>query len=484
VRSIRGRLLVSLLGGMLAVQILTYLLVYARIEDEIDDLFDAELERSALSILSGTSPLPVSAPHRNVVDPREQLTVAWWDAGLPSPRFDGRPLAGLSRSAPAGFSKALIEHREWRLFARASATRTVVAAQPAAVRDIAARRITLRLLLPVLAVIPLAALAILLAVAYGLRPLRRITKELLTRSHRDVAPLATDRLPHDLAPLVHALNDLVQRLGKVIATQSTFIADAAHALLTPLTALKLQTQMLVRAESPRRRREAEDELEGGVSRTLQLARQLLTLARHGVETQSPSLATVDLDEVLRSVLVIHATLAATKQIALEPPRERVRMAVRGQEESLQTLLSSLVDNAIKYTPSRGLVRLSCRHSEGAVEVTLEDSGPGIPAEERERVFDRFYRRAGEHASGSGLGLAIAREIAERHGAAIRLHSSADLGGLSVSIRFPALERPPECANDGMLPATTLSAPARAAAAGRAFARVSGARPAAAPRPPP
>ena len=211
------------------------------------------------------------------------MVVSVFHASDPVPAYQTHPLSGIPRSTPLGFSKLRLDGREWRLFASTVRGQFVVAAQPADVRNRAARRITLRSLLPSLGALPLAALMIWIAVAYGLRPLVRITQDLRKRSHRDLLPLDVSRLPPDIAPLAEALNDLMGRLAGIIATQRTFIADAAHELLTPLTALRLQAQMLARSKSPSRQREAMAELQGGVPRTLQLARQLLTLARHDAD---------------------------------------------------------------------------------------------------------------------------------------------------------------------------------------------------------
>ncbi len=245
-RSIRARLVFGLLGSMLIVQILIYLLIYARIEDEIDDLFDGALERSALAYSTGAALLPVSTPRREVENPQEGMVISIWGDSPTHPQFQSGKLDGVSRATPAGFSKAMIDNRQWRLFGAQSGNRFVVAAQPADVRNVAAHQITVRILLPSLAVMPIAGLMILLAVSFGLRPLVRITSELRTRSHRDLSPIDAGRLPPDISPVVHALNELMQRMGRIIAAQRNFIADAAHELLTPLTALRLQAQLLAR----------------------------------------------------------------------------------------------------------------------------------------------------------------------------------------------------------------------------------------------
>ena len=433
-RSIRARLLIGLLASVLAVQLIMYSLTYARIEDEIDDLFDGELERSALSAGSLGPQTFIPTPTRKVENPQEEMVVSVFHASDGPPAYQTHPLNGIPRSTPTGFSKLILDGREWRLFGSAVGGQFIVAAQPADVRDRAARRITLRSLWPSLGALPLAALMIWIAVAYGLRPLVRITQDLRKRSHRDLLPLDVSRLPPDIAPLAEALNDLMGRMAGIIATQRTFIADAAHELLTPLTALRLQAQMLARSKTPSRQQEAMAELQGGVSRTLQLARQLLTLARHDADGEGVDKTPVDLATVIERVVSIHLPLAAEKALQTEVGIQESAV-VQGNEEALSILVSNLIENSIKYTERDGRLLISLRPASTGAELKIEDSGPGIPVEERERVFDRFYRRRDTVATGNGLGLAIAKEIAVRHGASIVLESSEALGGLSARILF-------------------------------------------------
>lgn len=434
-RSIRSRLLLGLLGGMLIAQMLVYLMVYSRIEDEIDDLFDSELERSAIALVHGQSRLPVVPTRHGVENPQEAMVFSIWNGPPDKLQLQSETRAGLPRSPPLGFSKVTLQHERWRLFAVRSGSRFVVVAQPAYVRHVAAKRISVRLLLPTLAVVPVAGLMIFLAVSFGLRPLTRISSDLGSRSHRDLSPIATKRWPPEFAPVVHALNELMRRLADAIAAQRNFIADAAHELLTPLTALRLQARLLARADLPDRRREVLSELQGGVSRALQLARQLLTLARHGVDAADHSMSEIDLVALVHKVVAIHRPVAEAKSLQTQTIADKTCLIV-GSEEGLSTMISNLVENAIKYTDA-GVVRVSLESGPGGIVLQIEDSGPGIPPEERERVFDRFYRRPGQVAGGSGLGLAIAREIATRHGASITLHSSVALGGLAVRVELNA-----------------------------------------------
>jgi two-component system OmpR family sensor kinase len=434
VRSIRARLLIGLLASVLVVQLIMYSLIYARIEDEIDDLFDGELERSALSASALAPQAFIPTPTRKVENPQEEMVVSVFQGSDGVPAYQTHSLNGIPRSTHTGFSKLSLDGREWRLFGSAVGGQFVVAAQPADVRNRAARRITLRSLLPSLGALPLAALMIWIAVAYGLRPLVRITQDLRKRSHRDLLPLDVSRLPPDIAPLAEALNDLMGRLAGIIATQRTFIADAAHELLTPLTALRLQAQMLARSKSPSRQQEAMAELQGGVSRTLQLARQLLTLARHDADGDGADKTPVDLATVIQRVMSIHLPLAAEKALQTEVGIQESAV-VLGNEEALSILISNLIDNSIKYTEREGRLLIRLMSASTGAELSIEDSGPGIPVEERGRVFDRFYRRRDTVVTGNGLGLAIAKEIAIRHGASIVLESSEALGGLSARVLF-------------------------------------------------
>jgi two-component system, OmpR family, sensor kinase len=243
-------------------------------------------------------------------------------------------------------------------------------------------------------------------------------------------------LPQEVAPLVESLNDLMSRLERVISSQKTFVADAAHELLTPMTALQLQAQLLSRATDEESRHQSLTDLRAGLARTIHLARQLLALARQDPDLEQASATAVNVVEIGRRVVQTQAPLAEAKSIALEFSAEQPA-AVQGVPDSLATLLDALVDNAIKYTPAGGKVIVGVQKREGQQRLVVEDSGPGVPAEERARIFDRFYRRPGSGPLGSGLGLSIARDIAARHRATIQLETSPSLGGLRVEVVFPA-----------------------------------------------
>jgi two-component system OmpR family sensor kinase len=236
-------------------------------------------------------------------------------------------------------------------------------------------------------------------------------------------------------PLVQELNLLFGRVKTAFEAQQHFVADAAHELRTPLAALRLQAQSLDRADTPEARRVAVSRLTAGIDRATRLVEQLLVLARQEATAAEGQVARpVDLADLARRTVADLAGVAAAKGVDLGV-QQADPATVEGQPDALQILLRNLVENAVKYTPGGGTVDIAVQHEGGNIVVQVEDSGPGIPPEERERVFDRFYRVAGSDAAGSGLGLAIIKAIAERHGATLTLDSSARLGGLKAVVTF-------------------------------------------------
>jgi two-component system OmpR family sensor kinase len=252
-------------------------------------------------------------------------------------------------------------------------------------------------------------------------------------------------LPDEVLPLVQELNLLFGRVRTAFEAQQHFVADAAHELRSPLAALKLQVLSLGRAQDEAARNVAIGRVTAGIERATRLVEQLLVLARQEGAADG-KLEPVSLSDLLKRTLGDMAGLAQARQIDLGL-HHADDASVDGQPDALIILLRNLVDNAIKYTPAGGTVDLDLRRLPGAkgapgrVVLSVEDTGPGIPPDERERVFNRFYRVPGSEAGGSGLGLAIIKSIAEAHGAALTLDQSERLGGLKVKVDFPETARP-------------------------------------------
>jgi two-component system OmpR family sensor kinase/two-component system sensor histidine kinase QseC len=269
-----------------------------------------------------------------------------------------------------------------------------------------------------------------------LAPLKRVSREVKSRDAGSLQPLPAQGLPEEVAPLVNSLNDLLQRLSVAIDAQRAFVADAAHELRSPLTALKLQVQLLQRAPDEATRDEAQQSLAQGVDRATRLVGQLLTLARNEPGAPLPPLQSVDLGEAVRQGLADLATLAAARGSTLQVEAP-VGVEVKGDIAGLSALARNLADNALRYSPPGATVRVQVARDDPGPVLMVDDNGPGLAPEERARAFDRFWRREDSAGAteGSGLGLAIVRSIAERHGATLSLEDSP-LGGLRVRLRFP------------------------------------------------
>jgi len=285
--------------------------------------------------------------------------------------------------------------------------------------------------------IPVFGLMIWYAVGRGLRPLFAMSQAVGKRQPDALAPLSERNLPQELQPLAGSLNALLARLDSALGAQRRFTADAAHELRTPLAALKLQLDVARRANDQPARVAAYDDLNAGVDRASHLVDQLLTLARIEPEALATRAVDCDLAAIAKEAIVARDALAAEKHIDLGLARE-TSAHVRGDPASLTILLSNLLDNALRYTPEGGKIDVALDSDDGCTVLTVVDTGPGIPAEERERVFDRFFRGADNRELGSGLGLSIVKRIADAHHAAIELSAPEHGSGLIVTVRFPAL----------------------------------------------
>ncbi len=431
--SIRRRLLAALLGALLLAGIAGALATFLSARGEVDRLLDEELRQVALS-LRDHSQLDLARLERNTNDPDLRVLVQIWDPAFARP-YSSRVASPLPRQVTEGFTTLEHEGRAWRVFTAVSGKQTIQVAQPTVLRTELAALTAGRLLVPVLVILPLLGMVGWWIVGRGLSPLGALADTLARRAPASLEPVPLVEAPVEVQPLVGSLNDLLARLGDAFDTQRRFAADAAHELRTPLTALTLQIQLARRAESAEERAVALDRLEQGAKRATRLVQQLLTMARLDPDAARPA-AIVDMAAVAAAVVEEKSAFAAQQRIALSV--KATPAAIRGQEDALQILLSNLVDNALRYTPEGGAVEVRVRRDGDQARVEVADTGPGIPEEERERVFDRFYRGRTAPAGGSGLGLAIVRQIVGLHGGSVEL-DAAPSGGLLVTVRFPAAE---------------------------------------------
>lgn len=446
--SIKRRLLLILLPATLLSWAVTGLFGYRIAYREAERLVDSQLAHSARILLTMTrheyqerypDPIVTVAELAESFFAQGQVpfapALAIVDHGgddqvlLHSP--DAIPL--LYGPLQEGFSDLVTNTECWRVFAlnAADGTVSVRVGEPCAIRRQAAREVAGDLLRPLWFVLPLLAVAVWLAVLWGLASLKRLTREVEVRSAENLTPILDRAAPLETGPLTDALNTLLGRLDQTLYRERRFTADAAHELRTPLAGLKTQAQVALRAQDPAQRQRALVGLEQGVDNVTRLLNQLLTLARleHGGEASDR--AHVDLarlvDETVRDQDLDGASISVAHGNRTIP--------MTGSAEALRILLRNLIENALRYSPTEGSVEVRAEREDGHPCLTVTDNGPGIPRWERERVFDRFYRGSHHQGPGSGLGLAIVRNVADLHHARIDLEERRE-GGLAVRVCFP------------------------------------------------
>jgi len=430
-RSIRARLLIALILLVAFVSLLAAIVTYRRVLNETSTLFDYQLRQMALSLRSQVSLAP-----RVEVPPDQgdtDFVIQIWDL-FGARVYLSRPGLPLINQTVLGYADLSVRGQTWRAYGLQTADGVIQIAQPIQVRERLARAAALRVVVPLLLLLPLMIAFVAWIVRRGLLPLRDVTAEVQRRDARSLTPLVTDNLPEEIAPLAAELNRLLARLQEAFAVQRAFIADAAHELRSPLTVLRLQLQLLDRAPDDAARRAARDSLGAAVERAIHLVEQLLTLARSDPGEATGDFELIDLSAAAAQALADTHALAAARRIDLSLEHTEA-VPVRGDREALRTLARNLVDNAVRYTPPGGSVRVRCRTADAETTLEVIDTGPGIAAADRARVFDRFYRRASENETGTGLGLAIVKAIAARHGARVVL-DDAPSGGLRVAVSFP------------------------------------------------
>ncbi|WP_418320018.1 ATP-binding protein [Piscinibacter sakaiensis] len=432
--SIRLRLLLMLLAVLALAALLMGTVAYRTVLDETEILFDYQLRQMALSLRDQGEIAPDQA--RAFGDEELDFVIQIWTV-------DGRSIYASRRHnlVPArvqlGFADIVTGSEVWRTFSVASDDRVIQVAQPRRIRRELATDAALRSVAPLAVITPLLALLSWWTATLILRPLSAVAAAVRRRDAASLDALPTGGLPDEIAPLVGALNELLQRLGMALESQRAFVADAAHELRTPLTALKLQIGMLRRADDPAARRSAEQQLAAGIDRAARLVEQLLALARHEPGAAPFAGERLDLAELARGVIadLVPLAVAADKRLLLFAERP---VEVDGDATALALLVRNLVDNALRHSPAGAAVEVTVDAPAGQPLLQVDDAGPGIPEADRQRVFDRFFRREPGDGDGSGLGLAIVSTIAKRHRASVELGDSTR-GGLRASVRFPTAD---------------------------------------------
>ena len=348
-----------------------------------------------------------------------------------------------------GFSDFQLDGKTWRAYTFLNPYGQIVeAAQPRFIRSEIAFQTAKPVLLPLFVMILLVGLVVWVIIGQGFHALNKTTGAIARRSPTSLQPLSMKGMPREIVPLVNALNDLLGQLGESIKAQQRFASDAAHELRTPLTALTLQIQLAERAKTDEARAKAFGRLKDGVKRATRLVTQLLTMARLDPDNRSRPFLPVDMTQLARSVAEDLSPIAEQKHIHLWAVSETPTVVV-ANEDALRLLLTNLCDNALRYTPEGGEIRIETLIKDTEASIRVCDNGPGIPEAERERIFERFYRAEGTKTiPGTGLGLAIVRRVAELHGGKPSISEGIGGKGVCFSIDFPICkaaveDQPPE-----------------------------------------
>ena len=440
--SIKRRLLVVLLLVTLLAWGVALVFSYRDTRHELDELLDGHLAQS-------TSLLIAQVGHEaDDLDTERAPQLHRYSRNVAFQVWEkGRKLVLHSASAPntplssthEGFSNSRVDGKPWRVFSAWDDSRhfLIQVGERRKVRDKLAENIAENLLQPLLLTLPVLALLIWFGVARGLRPLQTLSSQVAQRRADNLASLDDGVVPTEVLPLVQGLNHLFARLRDSLDKERRFTADAAHELRTPLAAIMSQAQVARAAAADAERQRALDNVVLGCNRAAHLVDQLLTLARLEPEQLKTGEA-CDLRALVVEVISELAPVAVRKNIELQLA-EGSAVRAPGVAPLLGILMRNLIDNAIRYSPSASRVQVAVTRRADKAVFSVVDQGPGIPADARELVWERFYRVLGSEETGSGLGLSIVKRIADLHHAHVTLAAGEDGMGLRVEVTFPVRE---------------------------------------------
>lgn len=435
-RSLRAQLLAWLIALYGASAAVTIFLNYRQYDSSINGFWDGQMHTLAVSyagrlVAGGTLP-PFLRLDDYQVQHHGADIVQFWSA-------DGKlmgtslPVADLGLQPRDGFHTVGIGGRRWRVFTLHSTPLRTQIVESADIRQRVVWDMTWNSAKPIVYLAPVSIAMLWLVVYITLRPMTQLVRALSEQDERNLAELSPRHVPRELLPLIHSMNGLLRRLRNAFDSQRRFIADAAHELRTPVTAVKLQIENL-RGKVDRAAAEELQELEAGVERMHRVVRQLLQLARQEATPEEAAAEPVDVGAVARDCVRRFVPLAEARAIDLGMDEVQA-VTARLDPDQLRIVLDNLLDNAVRYTPPGGRVDVSVREAEGTAVIEVCDTGPGIPAGDLERVFSRFYRVRATDSEGSGLGLAIASTAAARCRSSIELRNRLPAAGLMARVRI-------------------------------------------------
>ncbi len=442
--SLRRRLVVVVLSAVTGAWVLLGITLYGAVLRASAVEFDEQLQQLGRILLAyadheyaETHSVVGSVDHPTSTGGHAEVVYQIWSTeGELVYRSAGAPAEPIGPRFGRGFYDVRLASGDWRAYSIASQANTLVVqvAEPAAHRAQIASRVLAAVGLPVLLALPVLAFLIYLVTSFALGPLSRIAGELRERKPADLRPLSAKPLPDELQVLSSAINELLQRQSAVLERESRFTGDAAHELRTPLAAVRAQAQLarkLARNDSRAELNAALDRLIAGADRASRLISQLLALARLERPAGSDQLAQMNLSDIVQMAAHDLEGLASSREVQI---RTGPLPAVELPEELVYLILRNLLENALQHSPPQTEVRIEASAQADLLRLTVSDQGPGVPAELREQVVQRFHRASNAY-EGSGLGLSIVARAAQILGGSLQLGNAPGASGLSATVEM-------------------------------------------------
>lgn len=468
-KSIRTFLLTGLSLVVILALLLSAWLSFSRARYEVDELFDAELAKTARVLRSTVSVATDIAAKNGTASSPIMISTHDWAKQIANPETTGdertrfghsyehkimfkilrnNTLIMASDNAPPnnappsddylrepGYQRISFDKHDWYVFTLVEGDFTYTVGEQSDVREELVGKIALSYLYPSLLSLPVLLLLLAWTLNRGLRPLVQLDRYIQQRDKDNLDPIVLTDTPQEIKPIVESLNGLLTKLRRSLESERRFTATASHEMRTPIAVLKLNVQNALKAQDENERIHLLQELGVSVDRAGRLINQLLTLNRLEQDIHGFSLQNIDILPLLREEIAALYPLAMQKEQSIEMIAEESNMPLTTIPQLLPVLIRNLVDNAIKYSPPHGRVLVTARTGKDCILLQVEDSGPGVPLELRNKIFERFYRIPSSDVPGSGLGLAIVSRTLELLKGDITLEQSTELGGLCVKVRI-------------------------------------------------
>ena len=425
--SIQRYLLIVILSVVTLASFGAALQGYKASKTKLNQVFDEEMRSFAIALLHS----PIKEASTNVVLHSVFAYQIWLKNKLRL-KSDNSPEVIITNTA-RGFSDRSFLGKRWRVFVLVENDTKVIVAQPIKQRFESVEQVLLEAILPIVYAIPLIGLLVFFAIKRSLKPLTLLSNQLKKKSASDLTPIIVKENSEELKPIEQTLNNLLERLNDSFEREKRLSGDAAHELRTPISVLKITAHNLMIAfESNRIERNHIDELNENTMRMAHVIEQIIALNRTTPENFEQNKVELDLRELLQNVISDNFDKIEKSQQTISLNAKPIQ--IFGDKFSLEILFDNLIKNANKYSGQNTNIIISVIDNDDHIQVIVEDSGAGIPKEQLEKVFHRFYRGKQHDESGSGLGLSIVKHIVDLHDGHIQLMTSK-LGGLKVAIKL-------------------------------------------------